>query len=129
MDSIDHAIIFELEQDARLSNVDLADRVGLSPSPTLRRVRALEQDGVITGYHARVDPARVGKGFRVLVWVDLVKSTSDAIETFEHAVLDIDRQRIHGWAFAFTVLSAWWSYGGTGDWRQTLELGEHLAAL
>ncbi len=90
MDSIDHAIVAALEQDARLSNVDLADLVGLTPSPTLRRVRALEETGVITGYQARVAPERVGKGFRVLVWVDLVKSTSDAIDTFERAVLDID---------------------------------------
>lgn len=100
MDPVDHAIIAALEHDARLSNVDLADRVGLTPSPTLRRVRALERAGVITGYHARVDPERVGKGFRVLVWVDLVRSTSDAIEDFERAVLDIheveEAQRLYG---------------------------------
>jgi len=90
MDDIDRAIVAELERDARVSNVDLADRVGLTPSPTLRRVRALEETGVITGYHARIDPEHVGLGFRVLVWVDLVKSTSDAIEAFEVAVLGID---------------------------------------
>lgn len=90
MDEIDHAIVEALEHDGRLSNVELADRVGLTPSPTLRRVRALEQAGVITGYHARIDPDLVGLGFRVLVWVDLVASTSDAISALEQAVSDID---------------------------------------
>ena len=57
MDSIDRAIISQLVGDGRLSNVELSERVRLSPSACLRRVRALEQAGVIRGYHADIDPA------------------------------------------------------------------------
>ena len=57
MDRIDRAILAQLAADGRLANTELADRVGLSPSPCLRRVRSLERSGVITGYHAHVDPA------------------------------------------------------------------------
>ena len=56
MDRLDRAILRHLQDDGRLSNVELADRVNLSPSPCLRRVRALEQAGVIRGYHAAIDP-------------------------------------------------------------------------
>jgi DNA-binding Lrp family transcriptional regulator len=60
MDSIDHAIIRELQIDGRLTNQELADRVGLSPSPCLRRVKKLEAEGVIAGYVARIDPRAYG---------------------------------------------------------------------
>src|ERR1700759_1709892 len=65
MDSIDRAIIDELRRDGRLSNVELAARVNLSPSPCLRRVRALAGSGVIRGYHADIEPAAVGRGLEV----------------------------------------------------------------
>ena len=65
MDRIDRAISRQLQEDGRLSNVELAERVNLSPSPCLRRVRALEQAGAIRGYHAEIDPAAVGRGFEV----------------------------------------------------------------
>ncbi len=56
MDAIDRQIIAELSRDGRLSNVELAERIGLSPAPCLRRVRKLESDGVILGYVARINP-------------------------------------------------------------------------
>src|SRR5579862_8316135 len=65
MDAVDRAILRHLQQDGRLSNVELAERVRLSPSSCLRRVRALEADGVIRGYHAEVDPSAVRRGFEV----------------------------------------------------------------
>ena len=64
MDAVDRAILRQLQADARLTNVELAERVRLSPSPCLRRVRALERSGVIRGYHADVDPAALGLTIR-----------------------------------------------------------------
>ena len=90
MDAIDRQIIAELRRDGRLSNVELADRVGLSPAPCLRRVRRLESDGVIRGYSARIDPAAVGRGFEVLVNVDLTSKDRATFEAFESAVAALD---------------------------------------
>ena len=86
MDAIDRAIIRHLQADGRLTNVELAERVRLSPSPCLRRVRALERDGVIRGYHADVDPARVGRGFEVTVHVELALKDRATVEAFEAGI-------------------------------------------
>ncbi|MET9497198.1 Lrp/AsnC family transcriptional regulator [Streptomyces sp. NPDC006552] len=88
MDRIDRQILRELQADGRLSNQELAQRVGLSPSPCLRRVRQLEADGVIQGYRAVVDPAAVGRGFEVLVSIE-VRRDRAAVEAFERALQDI----------------------------------------
>ena len=61
LDAIDREILFQLERDGRLSNVELARRVGLTPPPCLRRVKRLEEAGVITGYRATVDPVATGQ--------------------------------------------------------------------
>ncbi|WP_433782079.1 Lrp/AsnC family transcriptional regulator [Actinomycetospora sp. CA-101289] len=90
MDPIDRAIIDVLRADARVSNVDLAERVGLTPAPCLRRVRRLEDEGVITGYRAEIDPAVDGRGFEVLVNVDLVSKDRDAFLAFEEQVAAFD---------------------------------------
>ncbi len=90
MDRLDREILMHLQQDGRLSNAELARRIQLSPTPTLRRVNALEEAGVITGYHAHVDLEAINRGFHVLVWVDLTASTTDYIEAFEDAVADIN---------------------------------------
>lgn len=88
MDRIDLHILRELQEDGRLSNQDLAARVGLSPSPCMRRVRQLEKDGVIQGYRAIVDPEAVGRGFEVLVSIE-VRRDRASVEAFEHALQDI----------------------------------------
>ncbi|MFI6644979.1 Lrp/AsnC family transcriptional regulator [Streptomyces sp. NPDC050504] len=88
MDRIDRHILRELQLDGRLSNQELAQRVGLSPSPCLRRVRQLEQDGVIKGYRAVIDPEAVGRGFEVLVSVE-VRRDRATVEAFEEALRDI----------------------------------------
>ncbi|MFI5619336.1 Lrp/AsnC family transcriptional regulator [Streptomyces sp. NPDC051567] len=88
MDAIDREILRELQADGRLSNHELAQRVGLTPSPCLRRVRRLEQDGVILGYHAAISPEAVGRGFEVLVSVE-VRRDREAVEAFEAALQDI----------------------------------------
>lgn len=89
MDSIDRAILHHLQAEARLANNDLADRVGLSPSPCLRRVRKLEADGTIAGYTAVLDRDRVGLRYEPLVWVTLAEVTREAMMSFESAVDDI----------------------------------------
>jgi DNA-binding Lrp family transcriptional regulator len=90
VDSIDRAIIEQLRADARLTNTELADRVGLTPAPCLRRVRRLEQDGVITGYHARVNPVRTGRAFEVVVNVDLAVKDRATVTRFEELVAGYD---------------------------------------
>lgn len=90
MDRTDRAIISLLQEDGRLTNAELADQVGLTPSPCLRRVRALEQAGVITGYHAAIDPTALGRGFRVLVHIEMATQDSATLEAFEDAVAQID---------------------------------------
>jgi DNA-binding Lrp family transcriptional regulator len=90
MDTLDRAILTHLQADGRMTNADLAAAIGLSPTPTLRRVRRLEADGVISGYHAHVSADAVGRAFRVLVRVDLEQSTAEALQAFEAAIADVD---------------------------------------
>ena len=89
MDQIDRDILFHLQADGRMANNDLADRVRLSPSPCLRRVRNLESSGLIAGYTALVDRARTGCSYEPLVWVTLSTVTRDSMREFETAVADI----------------------------------------
>lgn len=90
VDTIDRAIIDQLQRDARLPNVELAERVGLSPSPCLRRVRRLEGDGVIVGYRAQIDPVAQGRAFEVLLNVDLTTKDRDTFLAFEREVAAMD---------------------------------------
>jgi DNA-binding Lrp family transcriptional regulator len=90
MDAIDRAILRHLQADGRLSNVELAERVRLSPSSCLRRVRALESDGVIRGYHADIDPAAVSRRFEVTVHVELTLKDRRTVETFEREIAALD---------------------------------------
>jgi len=84
MDRTDRRIVAELEQDARLSFADLAERVGLSISPCWTRVQALERAGVIRGYHARLDPAALGLAVQCFIQVMIRFGNHEA---FEEAVL------------------------------------------
>jgi Lrp/AsnC family transcriptional regulator, leucine-responsive regulatory protein len=86
LDAIDRRIIAELQADARLSNVELADRVGLSASPCLRRVKRLEQEGVIEGYRAVLSRDRIGLGFSVFLAVKIDGHANERAVTFENAV-------------------------------------------
>lgn len=90
MDSIDRRILYHLQLDGRQQNNALADRIGLSPSPCLRRVRQLEADGVIEGYTALLDRRAVGCGYEALVWVTLDKVTRESMTAFESAVQRLD---------------------------------------
>jgi DNA-binding Lrp family transcriptional regulator len=90
MDAVDRAILRHLQTDGRLTNVELAERVRLSPSPCLRRVRALERAGVVRGYHAEIDPAAVGRGFEVTVHIELTLKDRATVEAFEAGVAAFD---------------------------------------
>ena len=89
LDRIDRRIIAELQADARLSNVELADRVGLSPSPCLRRVKRLEREGYIEGYRAALRRDRVGLGFSVFLGVKIDGHGNERAIKFEEAVRDM----------------------------------------
>ncbi len=86
IDQINDAILRELSRDGRISNLTLADKVGLSPSACLRRVQELERSGVIKGYRARLDPAQTGRAYVVYVAVGLAEHTKAAQEGFEQAM-------------------------------------------
>jgi len=86
LDEIDLAILGVLERDGRIPNVDLAEAVGLTPSPCLRRVRRLEEAGVIRGYGAWLEPSLVGRGFLVFATVTLERHDRAAVESFEAAL-------------------------------------------
>lgn len=85
-DQITEKILRALSSEGRISNIELADRVGLSPSACLRRVQDLERSGVITGYRAVVDPVARGAGFIAYMTVGLSDHTKEAQESFERAV-------------------------------------------
>ena len=89
MDAIDRAILEQLQVEGRLANNELAERVGLSPSPCLRRVRNLERAGVIRGYTAVLDRPSVGCAYEPLVWVTLSTVTREAMVEFEGAVAEV----------------------------------------
>ncbi|MBV2358845.1 Lrp/AsnC family transcriptional regulator [Thalassococcus sp. CAU 1522] len=86
LDEIDRRILRELTADGRISNLALADRVGLSPSACLRRVTALERTGVICGYRAVLSPEKTGVGFVAYVTIGLNLHTKSAQEAFERAM-------------------------------------------
>jgi DNA-binding Lrp family transcriptional regulator len=88
LDATDWKILALLQEDARISNVDLAKAVGLSPSPCLARVRALEEAGFIRRYVSLLDPQRVGLMVSVFIQVALEKQVESALEVFERAIRD-----------------------------------------
>lgn len=90
MDAKDRQIIAALQQDGRLTNQELSERVSLSPSPCLRRLRLLEDAGVIKGYTAIVDEQAYGLPITVFVRIRLERHTEDVIEAFERKIRDID---------------------------------------
>lgn len=89
MDKLDHRILSELQRDGRLSNVELAGRVHLSESATLRRVRALEAAGVIQGYVALLNAQRTGFPINVFVTITLQRQDQHDLQRFEAAVREV----------------------------------------
>jgi Lrp/AsnC family leucine-responsive transcriptional regulator len=89
LDPIDCRIVAALQADGRLSNVDLADKVGLSPSPCLRRVKRLEREGYIEAYRAALRRDRMGLGFSVFVGVKIEGHANERALVFERAVISM----------------------------------------
>ena len=86
LDSIDRRLLAELQAEGRVTNVDLARRVGLTAPPCLRRVRALEEAGVIKGYHAELDAASLGFTITVFAMVSLKSQAEEDLRTFENHI-------------------------------------------
>jgi DNA-binding Lrp family transcriptional regulator len=100
MDDVDRKILAELQRDGRLTLTELAERVRLSVSPCHRRLRALERDGVISGYRARLNAPALGLTFEALVFVTMRGADRDTVDAFEQAVVTIPNvvqaQRLFG---------------------------------
>ena len=86
LDSYDRAILQKLQQDGRISNQDLAEAVNLSPSPCLRRVRRLEEQGIIEGYHAQLNARRLGLKLTAFIQISMDKHTPERFDRFEAAI-------------------------------------------
>ena len=85
-DDIDRLILATLQQEGRITNVELARRAGLTAPPCLRRVRALEENGTIQGYHAKLDPRALGYGITVFAMVSLKSQAEDDLKSFERHI-------------------------------------------
>ena len=86
LDSIDKSILRVLQDNARTSNVDLANSVGLSPSACSRRLEQLEREGVIEGYHALISNRALGQTITAIVHITLDRQAGAELDSFEHAV-------------------------------------------
>jgi len=89
LDAMDFKILNNLQADGRMSNQDLADKVNLSPSACLRRVRRLEEDGVIDGYIALLNPAAVGRASNIFIEITLSSQSEAVLDAFEIAIAQI----------------------------------------
>jgi Lrp/AsnC family leucine-responsive transcriptional regulator len=89
LDRYDRQILDLLQQDGRISNQDLADRIGLSPSPCLRRVRALEEAGLISGYRALLDAKKLGLSLMALIGISMDQHTPERFANLEASIADI----------------------------------------
>jgi len=87
LDRIDHKILDVLQREGRISNTELAQRVGLSMSPCAERVRRLERAGIISGYHARVDPVALGRPLLVFVEITLSSKSADVFQKVRDELL------------------------------------------
>lgn len=90
MDKIDLKILKLLQENSKITNLDLSKKIGLSPAPTLERVKKLEQSGIILSYHAKVDAAAIGLNVRTFVLVSLAWQKENAVENFISKVNAID---------------------------------------
>jgi Lrp/AsnC family leucine-responsive transcriptional regulator len=89
IDRHDRQILSILQENGRISNQDLADRIGLSPSPCLRRVRTLEDAGIVIGYRALINAKALGYTLMALIYISMDKHTPERFENFERQILQI----------------------------------------
>ncbi len=93
LDQIDRRLLSELQNEGRVTNVELANRVGLTAPPCLRRVRGLEESGVIKGYHAELDASKLGFAITVFALVSLKSQAEDSLRQFEDHMKDLPEVR------------------------------------
>ena len=93
LDTVDRQILNDLQEDGRMTNVDLAKRAGISAPPCLRRVRTLEEEGVIKGYHAEVDAEALGYAVTIFAFVGLTSQAEADLQQFEQLVGKWDNVR------------------------------------
>jgi len=89
LDRTDRLILTHLQRDGRISNQDLADRIGLSPSPCLRRLRALEDAGIVTGYRALLNAKALGYSLMALIYISMDMHTPERFENFEQQIRQV----------------------------------------
>jgi Lrp/AsnC family leucine-responsive transcriptional regulator len=90
LDETDKKILRILQNNGRITNLQLSQEIGLSPAPTLERVRKLEKAGVIKGYHAFVNAQLLGFGLKVIIQVSLVRQIENAVQTFSQKINEIE---------------------------------------
>ena len=95
LDRFDRHILDIVQQEGRISNQELADRIGLSPSPCLRRVRALEEHGLILHYRAEVDSRQLGYQLMALLHISMDQHTPERFDNFERHIREIPLSLIH----------------------------------
>ncbi|QCI79630.1 Lrp/AsnC family transcriptional regulator [Hankyongella ginsenosidimutans] len=93
LDEIDRRILASLQENGRMTNVEVAERAGITAPPCLRRVRALEESGIIRGYHADVDPAALGYTITVFALVSLKSQAEDDLQAFEQHIAKLPEVR------------------------------------
>tara|TARA_Y100001970_G_scaffold209313_1_gene255187 strand:- start:164 stop:634 length:471 start_codon:yes stop_codon:yes gene_type:complete len=86
LDGIDFKILRILQDEGRISNLDLSKKIGMSPPPTLRRVRDLEKNGFIDGYRANIDPSKLGYDLTAWIFISLKNQNEESLNTFEKLV-------------------------------------------
>ncbi len=120
LDRTDRKILDVLQREGRISMTDLAQRIGLSTSPCAERVRRMERDGVITGYHARVSPRALGKTLLVFVEITLTSKSGDVFDRVRDELLHVpDVQECHlvSGGFDYLVKAR---LGGMDEYRRLL---------
>ena len=117
MDRIDDAILAALQNDGRMSNKELAAAVGLAPSSCLERVRRLHSRGVITGFHAELEPAALAIGLQAFVFVRLARHVRDDVETFRDYVA------------ALPEVVGVYHVAGVEDFVRQLEPGDYISVV
>lgn len=90
IDKTDLKILKTLQEDGRITNLQLSNQVGLSPAPTLERVRKLEKHGIIDNYHANVNADKMGLGIMAIIQVSLVRQLENALQNFRRQIMEID---------------------------------------
>jgi Lrp/AsnC family transcriptional regulator, leucine-responsive regulatory protein len=90
IDKTDLKILKILQEDGRITNLQLSNQVGLSPAPTLERVRKLEKQGIIDSYHANVNADKMGMGIMAIIQVSLLRQIDNALQNFKRQIMEID---------------------------------------